>query len=348
MSVLGNFVRASYVILFAFGLVLFLIGWTPGAVADYLKQTLPFYWVYIFNIFLWLGTTAMTTAVILGISELNPFRKYVEERLKNVIDQIVPTALKSITRTFEDRTSRDFVERATDVGWINEHVASKSLITIRNAIVSASIPGLDQSRHGLLQNYVYPVFEKPWRQDFRADIIYRAHENPKLLSVVIDCTWTGNSNEDLDIEQPLGMALPILSDMTVDEVKQSFSHKFLVGDEEVTIPWQFSEDKIGHKLIAKATFRYTVRRGGVQCRDRREYIKLLDDNYFAHRFQFLTENVIVSFSHPEAIKPRAYAFFLGGEPIVTEAPGFNRWEFTGWFLETHGFILFWPPTNHAV
>jgi hypothetical protein len=284
---------------------------------------------------LWLGNTVMGTAAVLGISEIKPFRQYLEKRIERAFSEIGPSALG---KPLQDLVQSDFFERATSETYLKKFT---DLRPIRAAVVRASIPALDQDRESILNEHLYPLFEKPWRENFYMNFsVAEDHDKHDKFLVTHDHRWKymNSAQKTLTLGQKLRLVLPLMEDGIVEETLNDC--RFECGGDEVRVPWKVAKNQ--DQIVIEAKFSVEVPPGGIMCRDRRKYYKPRSENFYLQFFSVLTRNVDVSFTHPAYIQPRARAFFLQESTSESVLPNLHRWTFSGWFLEREGVIVFWP------
>lgn len=327
--------RAWMVGIFLFGVVLSLV--LPAI------PTAPYPWQALRGLVSGIATTAIATVVVLAVSEIKPFREYLERRLLRALEAVQPGTINEMERRLAGHIKKDFIDRATDVAWLRTTFSEPELRSLRSDAVKATLPDLDEQRLALLNQHVYPLIERPWRADLRINLVYsEVPGRPGLLSVDADfvCRYENPASRQLEFEQPIKAVIDKVEGIVPADVTTPFWFK--ADGRPLDVRWQIKDDVPPGKITLEAKLSWAVPPGGVQVHEHREYKKPASDNYYHFRSAFLTKDITISFTHPAYIKPAAYGSFLGAEPERIESPTHHQWIFRGWFLELHGIVIVWP------
>lgn len=150
--------------IFLFGVVLILI--VPAI------PTEPYVLWALNKLVSWVGSTAIAVVVAMAIADIKPFRDYLEQRLLRGLEAVRPGTIDEIERRLTEHISKDFLERGTNDEWLSKRFTRDEMKSLRVAIVRSSIADLDAQRNALLEDHIYPMFERPWRRDLRISQVY--------------------------------------------------------------------------------------------------------------------------------------------------------------------------------
>lgn len=307
--------------------------------------TEPYFWWAINKLVSWVGSAAIAVVVAMAIADIKPFRDYLEQRLLRGLEAVRPGTIDEIERRLTEHISKDFLERGTSDEWLSRRFTQDEIKSLRLAIVRSSIANLDAQRQALLEDHIYPIFERPWRRDFRLSQVYtEVTGRDDVFHVVYDATYeyVNPSNRSIEFEQPVNVILERVEGENLEELTKPF--RFKAGDGFVEVAWRIKENTPSPgQITLEAKVPWVVPPGGIRAHEHREFVKPRSDNFFHQRSVFLTKDMTISFNHPPYLRPSAYASFLGKESKPVETAISHQWVFQGWFLERHGVAVVWPP-----
>ena len=250
----------ALIVLFLTGLIVFAVGYfwmgtlpaQPIPTAKLMSGTLS-------EIVQWIGLTAMATAAVLGISEIKWFRDYLEHRLARAIESERGNFVEALNEEVKKEVRNDFLERSRDLAWLRRNLSQKDILAVRDAVIGASIATLDENRYAILREHIYPIFDRPWRENHTIALTHSEVDGKFLVTTDVSWTYVNKTSDVITVPQTLRLILPSVSGISADEfLKQS---RFEVDGTPIAVPWKSKEAPEG-RLQFEAKFDCNVKPGG--------------------------------------------------------------------------------------
>jgi hypothetical protein len=275
----------------------------------------------------------LVVSVTVLLTELGPFRNYVEERLQS---------LKQVL-------DRPVLERLTDSCYLRQNFTPDLIKRMQKASTCASLPAQIKDYPEFLKvidKYVIPfAVETIWRRDFRVNIsdsIYQENGHTLIRrKTALSAVYVNTGDGDRTMEIPITRTYSKLPGVADDQlccngwakVKPEGAYT------ETTFMLNFEPTDLGDSVRFESKFSITVGKAPVFVST--GYDAIVGPNE-THRqsLSVPTAGLTVTYAHPSEIKPELLCFGVGGElrTIVADEMQ-HQWEHTGTFLPTHGAVL---------
>src|SRR3989344_798638 len=291
---------------------------------------------------------SLVVALTFFLAETRFLKSYVEERLHATQAHTATTFDEHATKFLRE----DFTIRAVNLDFLRGF--SHSFLKLVSSSVRRAffVKELPQEMESLL-DVLATEREIPtlWRTNYRAEVVYQdIPDRPELRILMTKFQWTfvNYSNETKTIEQRLSEIR-----LRVAGIDQSELCKFTeinLGGEDYLQKLKVQTKDIDTRIKFEVTFPLTVQpttleKKGIVLSRTTESIQPKTEPLVMTFFRPVY-GLALSLHHPISIHPLMYIFSVG---IEEEAPDplqpkehtgtYTRWEYNGWFLPDHGFIL---------
>lgn len=275
----------------------------------------------------------MVVSVTVLLTELGPFRTYIEERLQ-VLKQVL---------------DRPVFERLTDANYLRENFKPSLVQALKRASTCASLPANIRDYPeflSIIDKYVMPLAEETvWRKDFHLSLTHRLLEKNGQTVVhqksTLSSTYINTAKEERIITIPIVHERSKLPDVPVKDLCSECWAKVKIGSNggENYVPLIFKQTDLGDSMRFESSVNISVGQQPVYVSTGHETV-LRPNDTLKLAFTVPTTGLSVTYQHPPEIKPELYCFNVGGtlNPIVSEST-LHQWEHDGTFLPDHGAVL---------
>jgi hypothetical protein len=276
----------------------------------------------------------LVVAVTVILTELGPFRSYVEERLQ---------ALKQVL-------DRPLFDRLNDATYLRANFSPERIREMQRASTCASLPAHIKDYPEFLkviEKSVIPLAaETIWRRDFRLNLTHTLHERRDGQTFLrqkstLSATYFNTGNGERSFNIPIVREYSKLPGFPDEQLCCNGWATLLTEGavNETKIPLTFSPTDLGDSVRFEATFRVSVGTRPVFVSTGYESIVGPSETYRVS-FSVPTTGVAVTYQHPAEVRPKLYCFNLGGElKAIVKEDTLHQWEHSGTFLPNHGAVL---------
>lgn len=290
-------------------------------------------------------------AIIAGLGETRLFKSYLEERLKSYA--------KETSDAYGELLKNSFHQRAIDVDALRSTYDPKVLREIERAVQRASLasnphPDIDELLTALnaMRDNI-----SVWRHKWWQRIIYEEsdrHPDKYLMKCTLKMKYINSTNEP----KPLPLTAFDVTYATTDAddtplyklTTMEFNGKDVLGTQQPTMSQEKGrttfETKIPDQL--PPTPRASEGTPLLECAE----VLYGKGEPFVQTFVFPVKGFELLVDHPKEIIPALYVFGIGGsavtDPLEPERESTelqHRWIFSGWMLQSSGYVLTFSRTN---
>jgi hypothetical protein len=281
----------------------------------------------------------MVVSVTVLLTELGPFRSYVEERLQ---------ALKQVL-------DRPMFDRLTDASYLRDNFTPELLLAVRKASTCASLPANIKDYPlflSIIEDSVLPLAAKAvWRKDLHLSLRHEIQQNREQTLLrqksTLSSTYVNAGSAEEHITVPVRREYKKLDGIADDQLCCNGWAKVQAegAAEPLITKLQFQLTDLGDSVLFEAEI--DVKVGDRAVLVATGYDALMEPND-ALRLSLTipTTGLRVTYQHPVEIKPELYCFNVGGElRTIANDDTFHQWEHSGIFLPHHGIVLAHPVTR---
>jgi hypothetical protein len=275
----------------------------------------------------------LVVSVTVLLTELGPFRSYVEERLQS---------LKQLL-------DRPVFDRLTDATYLRDNFSPERIREVQRASTCACLPAHIKDYPEFLkviEKCVLPLAaETIWRRDFHLNLSHTLHgQNGQTFlrqKSTLSATYfnTGNGIRTLNI--PIVRKYPKLPGFSNEQLCSNGWAKLQTEGSvnETLIPLIFHQTDLGDTVQFEAKFSVAVGPRPVFVSTGYEAIVGPNETY-RQSFSVPTAGLTVTYQHPANVRPELHCFNLGGElKVIVKEETLHQWEHSGTFLPNHGAVL---------
>jgi hypothetical protein len=282
-----------------------------------------------------IGDAMLVVSVTVLLTELGPFRSYIEERLHSLKMEL----------------DRPIFERLTDPCYLRNTFKPELVHALQRASTCASLPPNIKDYPeflSVIDKYVIPLAAEPvWRKNFNLSVIHTVeNRNGQTLILeksTVSCTYVNTSDDEKQIKIPIVQEGTKFSGVPDEDLcREGWAIIKPEGSEPTRMSLSFHKTDLGDSIkfedsislrVGKQSVLVTT--GYVAMRAPNDTIRLV--------FSVPTTGLSITYQHPPEISPELYCFNVGGElDVVVKEQTLHQWKHTGTFLPDHGAVLTHP------
>jgi hypothetical protein len=321
-------VLVSIILLFAASAAMY---FANRAQADAIAQRKPEPLVW--EILIPIADAMLVVSITVLLTELGPFRSYVEERLQG-LRQVL---------------DRPILERLTDAAYLRDNFTPELIRCLQRASTCASLPAHIKDYPEFLKvidKCVIPFAgETIWRKDFHLNVSHSLlEENGHTLiqqKLTLSATYLNTGNRERTLNIPIVRKYAKLSGIADDRLccKGWVKVRAEGASHEESFPLTFQQTDLGDVVEFQSNFSITVGTDPVFVSTGYEAI-VGPNEIHRQSMSVPTVGLTVTYQHPPQVKPDLLCFSVGGElKVISEDEMLHQWEHTGTFLPNHGAVL---------
>jgi len=290
-------------------------------------------WQILWQVLLPIADAMLVVSVTVLLTELGPFRSYVEERLQ---------ALKRLL-------DRPVFDRLSDSAYLRDNFSPQRIREVQRASTCACLPAHIKEYPEFLkviEEFVTPLAaETIWRKDFHLNLYHTLHgrEGQTFLrqKSTLSATYFNTGEGERTLEIPIVRKYSKVPGFSNEQLCCSGWARLRTegAANETLIPLSFRHTDLGDSVQFETNFRVSVGAHPVFVSTGYEAIVGPNETY-RQSFSVPTSGLSVTYQHPPQVRPELHCFNVGGElKVIENNETLHQWEHSGTFLPNHGAVL---------